>query len=119
MIPALDIENGGARISILWSFAYALVNNIGFANIMPVGLALYSRAAPRGLQGVMIGIYYLHLFFGNSFVGWLAGLLETMPGSQFWMLHAALVAAAGVGLLAVKLVFGRLLAPEAEPVRRS
>jgi hypothetical protein len=29
------------------------------------------------------------------------------------------VAAAGVGLLAVKLVFGRLLAPEAEPVRRS
>ncbi len=80
MIPALAIEGGGARISLLWSFAYALVNNIGFANIMPVGLALFSRAAPRGLQGVMIGVYYLHLFFGNSFVGWLAGLLEVMPG---------------------------------------
>ncbi len=117
MIPALAIEDGGARISILWSFAYSLVNNIGFANIMPVGLALYSRAAPRGLQGVMIGIYYLHLFFGNSFVGWLAGLLETMPGSQFWGLHAVLVAAAGVGLLAVKLVFGRLLAPDEAPAQ--
>lgn len=112
MIPALAIEGGGERISILWSFAYALVNNLGFANILPVGLALYSRAAPRGLQGLMIGIYYLHLFFGNSFVGWLAGLLEVMPGSQFWGLHAALVAAAGVGLLLVKLVFGRLLAPD-------
>jgi POT family proton-dependent oligopeptide transporter len=78
-----------------------------------VGLALYSRAAPRGLQGVMIGIYYLHLFFGNNFVGWLAGLLETLPGSQFWGLHAVLVAAAGVGLLAVKLVFGKVLAPDA------
>ena len=110
-------QSGGARFSILWSFAYAMVNNVGFANIMPVGLALYSRAAPRGLQGVMIGIYYLHLFFGNTFVGWLAGLLETMPGSKFWMLHAALVAAAGVGLLLVKLVFGRLLAPEDEPAR--
>lgn len=120
LIPALSIESGGTRISILWSFAYSTVNNIGFANIMPVGLALYSRAAPRGLQGVMIGIYYLHLFFGNSFVGWLAGLLETMPGSKFWLLHAVLVAAAGVGLLMVKLVFGRLLAPEetdAPPVR--
>ncbi|HEY1131510.1 MAG TPA: peptide MFS transporter [Roseateles sp.] len=115
MIPALAIEGGGARISILWSFAYALVNNIGFANIMPVGLALYSRAAPRGLQGLMLGIYYLHLFFGNSFVGWLAGLLEVMPGSKFWALHAVLVACAGAGLLIVKLVFGRLLAPDEEP----
>ena len=115
MIPALAIEGGGARISLLWSFAYALVNNIGFANILPVGLALYSRAAPRGLQGLMIGIYYLHLFFGNSFVGWLAGLLEVMPGSRFWGLHAVLVLAAGVGLLAVKFVFGRVLAPDDEP----
>jgi POT family proton-dependent oligopeptide transporter len=112
MIPALALEAGGARISILWSFAYALVNNIGFTNILPVGLALYSRAAPRGLQGLLIGIYYLHLFFGNSLVGWLAGLLEVMPGSRFWALHAVLVACAGAGLLAVRLVFGRLLAPE-------
>ena len=113
MIPALAIEGGGARISLLWSFGYALVNNIGFANIMPVGLALYSRAAPRGLQGLMIGIYYLHLFFGNSVVGWLAGLLEVMPGSRFWGLHAVLVLEDGVGLLAVKFVFGRVLAPDA------
>ena len=112
LIPAMSLEAGGGKISILWTFAYTLVNDIGFANIMPVGLALYSRAAPRGLQGVMIGIYYLHLFFGNMFVGWLAGLLEVLPGTTFWLLHASLVAAAGVGLLMVKLVFGRLLAPD-------
>ncbi len=116
LIPAFAIEAGGGKISILWTFAYTLVNDIGFANIMPVGLALYSRAAPRGLQGVMIGLYYLHLFFGNTFVGWLAGLLEVMPGSQFWGLHAVLVASAGVGLLIVKLLFGRLLAPDDERV---
>jgi len=115
MIPALSIESGGTRISILWSFAYSTVNNIGFANIMPVGLALYSRAAPRGMQGLMIGIYYLHLFVGNIFVGWLAGLLEVLRGSQFWLLHAALVVAAGVGLLLVKLLFGKLLAPDSAP----
>lgn len=117
MIPALALQEGSGRISILWSFAYSTVNNIGFANIMPVGLALYSRVAPRGYQGVMLGIYYLHLFIGNIFVGWLAGLLEVMKGSNFWLLHAALVAAAGVGLLMVKLAFGRLLAPDEAPAR--
>ena len=60
----------------------------------------------------MIGIYYLHLFLGNMFIGWLAGLLEVLPGSKFWLLHAALVAGAGVGMLLVKLLFGRLLAPD-------
>ncbi|TXI22485.1 MAG: MFS transporter [Roseateles sp.] len=114
MIPAAAADGGAGKASLAWTLVYTLVNNLGFANILPVGLALYSRAAPRGLQGVMIGIYYLHLFFGNSFVGWLAGFLSEMPGARFWGLHALLVVAAGVGLLAVKLVFGRLLAPQAE-----
>ena len=114
MIPAAAADGGAGKASLAWTLVYTLVNNLGFANILPVGLALYSRAAPRGLQGVMIGIYYLHLFFGNSFVGWLAGFLSEMPGARFWGLHALLVVAAGVGLLAVKLVFGRLLAPQPE-----
>ena len=112
IIAAHSIETTGTQISLAWTLAYTLVNDIGFANILPVGLALYSRAAPARMQGLMIGIYYLHLFLGNSFVGWLAGLLETMPGSQFWGLHAVLVASAGVGLLLVKLVFGRVLAAD-------
>ena len=58
----------------------------------------------------MIGVYYLHLFIDNTFVGWLAGFLETMPGRQFWALHAGL-ATAGV-LLACRFAFGKLLAPE-------
>lgn len=115
MIPAAAADGGAGKASLAWTLVYTLVNNLGFANILPVGLALYSRAAPQGLQGVMIGIYYLHLFFGNSFVGWLAGFLSEMPGARFWGLHALLVVAAGVGLLAVKLVFGRLLAPQDEP----
>jgi len=35
-----------------------------------------------------------------------------LPGSQFWTLHAALVGSAGVAMLLVKLLFGRLLAPQ-------
>jgi POT family proton-dependent oligopeptide transporter len=102
------------RISFVWTLAYTIVNDIGFANILPVGLALYSRVAPRSLEGLIIGVYYLHLFIGNTFVGWLAGFLETMPGAAFWGLHAALVGSAGVLLIGAKLAFGRLLAPEGD-----
>jgi POT family proton-dependent oligopeptide transporter len=58
-------------------------------------------------------VYYLHLFIGNTFVGWLAGFLDTMPGPEFWGLHAALVAGAGLLLFAAKVTFGRLLSPDA------
>jgi len=113
--PALMVIAAGIaqheKVSFVWTLGYTIVNDLGFANILPVGLALYSRAAPRRMEGLMIGVYYLHLFAGNIFVGWLAGLLDVLPGQQFWGLHAVLVGAAGVLLVAAKLLFGRVLLP--------
>lgn len=111
IIAAGMVEGTQDKVSFIWTLGYTLLNDLGFANVLPVGLALYSRAAPRQFEGMVIGIYYLHLFFGNFFVGWLAGFLETMPGPLFWGLHAALVAASGVLLLAARFGFGKLLAP--------
>jgi POT family proton-dependent oligopeptide transporter len=102
------------KVSFAWTLAYTIVNDFGFANILPVGLSLYSRAAPRKLEGLVIGLFYLYLFFCNIFVGWLAGFLETMPGQKFWGMHAAMVAGAGVLFLVVKLLFGRVLEPTDE-----
>jgi POT family proton-dependent oligopeptide transporter len=107
------VDTTHGRVSVGWTLAYTVVNDIGFANILPIGLALYSRAAPRQIVGLVIGVYYLHLFLGNSFVGWLAGFMEIMPNRDFWLLHAALVAVAGVLLVVVRKLFGHMLAPEA------
>ena len=112
VIAATLVDSTHEKVSFVWTLGYTIVNDLGFANILPVGLALYSRTAPKRLEGLVIGVYYLHLFLGNTFVGWLAGFLETMPGREFWALHAGLVACAGVLLLACKLFFGKLLAPE-------
>jgi POT family proton-dependent oligopeptide transporter len=114
VVAAGIVELTGQKVSFSWALAYTVLNDLGFANILPVGLALYSRVAPRNLEGLMLGIYYLHLFLGNVFVGWLAGLLDVLPDRQFWGLHAVLVAAAGVLMLSAKFLFGRLLAPEGE-----
>ena len=107
------VDTTHGRVSAVWTLAYTIVNDIGFANVLAVGLALYSRVAPRQIVGLVIGIYYLHLFVANTFVGWLAGFMDSMPQRDFWALHAALVLVAGALLLGVRAAFGRLLSPEA------
>jgi POT family proton-dependent oligopeptide transporter len=102
----------GHPVPLYWALGFHILNDIGFANVLPVGLALYSRAAPKGLGGMMIAVYYLHLFAGNLFVGYLGGLYGKLPDASFWLLHAALMAVAAVLLFVTRIVFGGLVAPK-------
>jgi POT family proton-dependent oligopeptide transporter len=104
----------GEKVSLLWGIGFHVVNDIGFAMIFPVGLALFSRAAPRQVGGMFIGIYYLHLFICNLATGKVAGLVETMDGFSFWGMHAAIIAAGAVLLVVFAFLFNKLLAPKAE-----
>jgi POT family proton-dependent oligopeptide transporter len=113
---AATISAAGHKAGIGWVLLFEILNSIGFANVFPVGLALYARASPKAIAGTMIGVYYLHLFMGNNLVGWLGGLLERMPGVQFWLMHAALVGGAGVAMLLAWRLFGDLLAPTGAPL---
>jgi POT family proton-dependent oligopeptide transporter len=99
----------GGKTGFGWLLAFHLLNDIGFANVLPVGLALYARSAPRAIAATIVGLYYLHLSACNYFVGWLGGLLEKMPAVHFWGLHAAITGGAGVVFIVVKLLFGHLL----------
>ncbi|HEX3664664.1 MAG TPA: oligopeptide:H+ symporter [Rhizomicrobium sp.] len=111
---AIMAETAHERVPLYWAVAFHVVNDIGFANVLPVGLALYSRAAPRGLGGVMIAVYYIHLFMGNLLTGYLGGLLGTMPNSTFWLMHAVLMGIVAAILLVARIAFGSLLAPRIE-----
>jgi POT family proton-dependent oligopeptide transporter len=111
LAAAATIASGGHKAGIGWVLAFEVLNSIGFANLFPVGLALYARASPKALAGTMIGVYYLHLFMANNLVGWLGGLIERISGTQFWLLHAGLVGAAGVLMVLAARLFGHLLAP--------
>ena len=108
---AAMVTAGGHKASVGWVLAFEVLNSIGFANVFPVGLALYARASPKAVAGTMLGVYFLHLFMANNLVGWLGGLLERMPATQFWLLHVASVGASGVLMLVAARLFGHLLAP--------
>jgi POT family proton-dependent oligopeptide transporter len=102
----------GHKVSFFWLLAFHLLNDIGFANVLPVGLAFYARSAPKAAAGAIVGIYYLHLWAGNTLVGYLGGKFDKMPAAQFWWMHAGIVGAAGGIFFVVWLVFGRLLRHE-------
>lgn len=109
----------GQKVSLLWGLGFHVVNDISFAMVFPVGLALFSRASPRGVGGMIIGIYYLHLAMSNLATGYLGGLLEKMSGFAFWVMHSGLVAAGAVAMLVFALLFRRILAPTMEPAPTS
>jgi POT family proton-dependent oligopeptide transporter len=111
LVVASQIAAGGHRAAIGWALAFHVINSIAYANIFPVGLALYARASPKSLSGTMIGVYFLHLFAANNLVGWLGGLIEKLPATQFWLLHVGLVTGAAVVFLIAGQLFGQLLAP--------
>ena len=94
---------------------FHIVNAIGFAHMLPVSLALFARLAPKQINATVIGLYYLSFFAGNSIVGYVGGWFETMPITQFWLMHMGFAATAGAVFLLFKLLLAPRLMRDAEP----
>ncbi|MFN3389476.1 MAG: peptide MFS transporter [Allosphingosinicella sp.] len=109
-------QGPGEKIGLFWPVMFHVVNSIGFAHMLPVSLALFARLAPKAINATVIGVYYLAFFAGNSMVGWVGGYLETMPATQFWLLHAGFAAAAGAAFLLFKLLLSKRLMHDPVPL---
>jgi POT family proton-dependent oligopeptide transporter len=105
-------SSGGAKASIGWILGFEVLNSIGFANVFPVGLALYVRVAPQKIAGTVMGVYYLHLFLCNNLVGKLGGYVETMSGVNFWLMHAGLIAAGAIVMGITAKAAGKIMDPQ-------
>lgn len=99
------------KVGLGWGLAFHAVNDIGFSNVYPVGLALYARAAPERLGATVVNAYSLHIAIAYLITGWLAGLLSRISSVQFWLLHAAIIAVAALVLLVFAKLFRQALAP--------
>lgn len=104
----------GEKIGLFWPVMFHVVNSIGFAHMLPVSLALFARLAPKQINATVIGLYYLAFVAGNSMVAWVGGWLETMPITQFWLIHMGFAAAAGLVFVAFKLILAPRLLHQGE-----
>lgn len=101
----------GQKIGLGWALGFHLLNDIGFANTYPVGMALFSRVAPKAVNATMMAAYLLSLFLAGLIVAKLASLLDKLSSASFWALHAVIIAAAAGVLLLLRTAAGRLLTP--------
>jgi POT family proton-dependent oligopeptide transporter len=100
---------GDAKIGLFWPVMFHLFNSIGFAHLLPVSLALFSRLAPRQISGTVIGIYYLSFFLANQVVGHVGGWYSTWDTVSFWLFHVATAAVGLVAFVAFKLLLAKRL----------
>jgi POT family proton-dependent oligopeptide transporter len=105
---------GGHKVGLAWGLGFHFVNDLGFANLYGIGMALYSRAAPKAAGATVVNAYSLLLFLSNLLTGWLSGFLSKMPAAQFWFMHAAIVTGGVVLLILFAVAFRRTLAPTGE-----
>ena len=97
LFAAALTQPDGGKIGLFWPFMFHLFNSIGFAHILPVSLALFSKIAPKKLNATVIGLYYLSFFAANKIVGQVGQLYSSMDTPTFWLIH---IASAVVGLFA-------------------
>jgi POT family proton-dependent oligopeptide transporter len=93
------VSGADGRAPLLWAVAFHLSSNIGWLYLTPIAMAFFAAQAPPRLRGTMLGVNYLNAFFGSVISGRLGGLYEQLTASQFWLLHAAIVAGGGLILL--------------------
>jgi POT family proton-dependent oligopeptide transporter len=104
----------GGKIGLFWPFMFHLLNSIGFAHILPISLALFSKIAPRRINATVIGLYYLAFFLANYTVGQIGQLYSdpNISTPTFWLIHVASAAFGLVAFVIFKLVIGKRIASD-------
>jgi POT family proton-dependent oligopeptide transporter len=99
-------EPAGGKISLFWPMMFELMNSIGFAHVLPISLALFSKISPKQITSTVIGLYYLSFFVANAVVGYVGGLYSSLPTTTFWLIHVASAAFGLVAFIVFKMVIG-------------
>jgi proton-dependent oligopeptide transporter, POT family len=104
LLPAAAAAQGqGVRVSPMWLVLAYGISELGEICLGPVGLSAVSKLAPARIVGLMMGVWFLALAFGNKLAGWAGGFIETMAlQSLFAICAGVLIGAAVLMFLLVK-----------------
>jgi POT family proton-dependent oligopeptide transporter len=100
---------GDGKASWFWLLAYFTFVTVGELYLSPIGLSLTSKASPRSILSMMMGVWLATSFTGNFVAGWLGSLWSAMEKPTFFAMIAAIAAAAGLAILAFNRPLARRL----------
>jgi proton-dependent oligopeptide transporter, POT family len=102
MIGAGVAAGESGRVSALWLTGYFALITIGELYLSPTSLSVVTKVAPARIQSTVMGLSFATIFIGNFIAGWLGSLWSSMSQPGFFLLIAAIAAAAGLVMLALK-----------------
>jgi POT family proton-dependent oligopeptide transporter len=59
-------------------------------------MSAVTKLAPPRIVGLMMGVWFLSISFGNKLAGWVAGFIESMPLQTLFGLMTAVLVIAGL-----------------------
>ncbi len=101
-LALLVAVQGGAPVNMLWVVAFFLLYTLGELYILPVGLGLFARLAPRGMGATVIAAWFLASFGGNFLAGLVGRGWEPLGPAGFFALLALIAGAAAAALFALR-----------------
>ena len=101
-------SSGGAQVSAVWLLLFFVVYTLAELYILPVGLGLFARAAPRGMGATVIAAWFLAAFGGNLLSGVVGRWWEPLGPTGFFALLAGLAGVAALGLLCLRPLLQRV-----------
>jgi POT family proton-dependent oligopeptide transporter len=98
LIAAAEAVTGGARAHWGWLLGYFFIFTLGELYILPNGLGIFARLAPPKLGASTVAAWYLAIFCGSLAAGQVGRLWSRVDHVTFFVVLAAIAAAAAVFL---------------------
>jgi len=100
LVPAATIsQSHGIRVSPLWLTMVYLLHTFGELCLSPVGLSMVTKLSPPRMVGLMMGVWFWTLAFGNKLGGFVAGFFDRFPLPQLFGTVAATTIGAAIILM--------------------
>lgn len=98
----------GAATGWIWLALFFLVLTFGELFILPTGLGLFARLAPRHLGSTTVAAWFLVTFAGSLAAGLVGGLWSRLPPGAFFALLAVLATLSAILLWRLDASGGRM-----------
>jgi POT family proton-dependent oligopeptide transporter len=90
LLAAVAASAGSARVSGLWLVAFFVILTLGELHILPTGLGLFAKLAPRRLGATTVASWFLAVFSGSLLAGFVGTFWTTTSHAAFFLILAAL-----------------------------